>query len=126
MRDELALLSFSLIRKANKSNSTVILKLWKEFENIEKYFIDSLKRYEIEDEQFTIENYNYSIRENDLKKYLEDTGKELQQEFKRSTAKILETLKHSYEKTGTIEIPASRFSNNNIEKKHDEVNKKYS
>ncbi len=126
LKDDLTLLYFTLLKKANQSNSKVILKLWKTTEQAEKFFINSLKRYEIENTEFEISGYDYSTDKNELKEYLENISKELQKEFDEIIEKSFTKLNNAYEKAGTIELSASKISNNRIEKKHIEVNHKYS
>ena len=126
LKNETSFSFFNLLIKVNQILSSTSLRLWKTFEELEEYFIFSLKMYETEDKFYKTAKYDFSTGKKEIFISIENSAEEIRDEFEKIVNSAVVKLGNSCEKAGTIELPSSRFSRDNLEKKHAEVNKKYS
>ena len=116
---------FILLRKINQTISADTLKSWESFEKTEKFFIDSMNKFEIGNSELKISRQNFSDYRDQIINELDSLKEEIHNEFDKIVETAFADLQEAYIKAGTIELPGSKFSDKKLRTKHSDLNKNY-
>lgn len=125
LKEGFLLSNLILFKKINQTISGFTLKSWDSFEETEKFFINSINKFEIENGELKTSKQNFSNYRDQIFNKLDSLNEEISKEFNNIVETTFSNLKGAYLKAGTLELPSSKFSKKRIEKKHLELNKNY-